>query len=100
MGIIQTVFQQATLKKPVRFEQLRELDRREGLKQHEKLKDELLKLEKGFIGESYFEKLLVEQGDSHWQILKNLWLDCNGEFECDFLVFTQAGGYTFSQKGK
>lgn len=98
MEIIQTNHQKNISTKPTRFEQLRELNKRNGLESYDKLANEFTNLEKGFVGEAYFENFLLENGEPHWLVLKNVWLVYNGGFECDFLVFTHAGGYTFEIK--
>ena len=83
---------------PTRFEWLHELNKRIDLGKFTNLRDEYLNLEKGVRGEKDFEKFLFENGNPHWVVLKNVWLDCKGKFECDFLVFTKAKGYLFEIK--
>jgi len=98
MKIITTDYQKELAKQPTRLEILREINRRQGLEQSSKLKNEYIRLEKGYEGEKSLETYLTDYGDPNWFIIKNLWLDFNTNFEIDTLLITQAGLYSFEIK--
>ena len=81
---------------PTKLDVLRELDKRHAL--GNVLKDELRRLENGNSGEQAVLAFIEEFGEEHWVIRKNLWLDYYGKFECDLLLITNAGLYTFEVK--
>ena len=81
-----------------RFERLHELNKRIDLTKFTSLHEEFLNEQKGTQCEEDFEKFLFENGSPDWVILKNVWLDCRGVFECDYLVFTKAREYLFEIK--
>ena len=81
-----------------RFERLHELNKRIDLTKFTSLQEEFLNEQKGTQGEEDFEKFLFENGSPDWVILKNVWLDCRGVFECNYLVFTKAREYLFEIK--
>ncbi len=68
------------------------------LKKREMTVEGLEHLEKGFAGERWVLDTFSEFGQKHWKILQNVWLDYQGVFECDFLVLTTVGMYTFEIK--
>lgn len=92
MEILQTKGQIESGQFPTRMEVLKELKKR-GV-----TVDEYSQLEKGFQGEQWVLEQFSEFGQSRWKVLKNIWLDSSGRFECDFLVLTVAGIYTFEIK--
>jgi len=98
LKIITTDYQKELAKQPTRLEILREVNRRQGFEQNSKLKNEYIRLEKGYEGEKSLETLLTDYGDPNWFIIKNLWLDFNTNFEIDTLLITQAGLYSFEIK--
>lgn len=77
---------------PTRLELWRELKKR-GVEQ-----EGYEQLEKGAGGEEFVMDMLATYGQSHWVVLRNLWLDCQGPFECDLAVITHAGFYPFEIK--
>jgi len=98
METITTNYQKRFADVPTRLEVLREINHRNGLEQHEKLKKEWTRLKKGFEGEQILLKYLKDYGESHWKVLRNVWLNYYGEFECDLILLTQAGVYQFEVK--
>src|SRR5690625_2582073 len=98
MEVIQTEKQKALNHIPTKLEVLREINKREGIKQNKKLKEEYKRLEKGFKGEQELVKYLEEFGADYWKILRDVWLDYFGEFEIDLLLITGAGLYIFEVK--
>lgn len=93
-----THFQEKMMARPSRLDVLREIEKRDGLKFQQPLKDELFRLEKGDEGEKVLLEYLREFGQLHWKVLTNLWLDYYGEFECDLLLLTRAGLIPFEVK--
>jgi hypothetical protein len=61
-------------------------------------KKQIRRLETGEMGEQKVLDLFKEHGLEHWLGLKNLWLDYYGTSECDFILFTRNGCYTFEIK--
>lgn len=98
MKFIKTNAQMELSQAPTKLEVLREINKRKGLEQDKKLKDEYERLEKGFEGEQDLVKYLKKYGDRNWTILRNVWLDYFGEFEIDVLLITSSGLYTFEVK--
>ncbi len=98
MEIIITEHQQQLIREPTRLDVLREMNKRHALEHHEILKNEWLRLEKGWAGEKILLEYLENYGQEHWKVLKNVWLNYYGEFECDLILFTQAGLYHFEVK--
>lgn len=81
---------------PSKLEVLRELHKRHAL--DEVLRDDLCRLENGHSGEQAVLAFIEEFGEEHWIIRQNMWLDYYGKFECDLLLITRAGLYTFEIK--
>lgn len=98
MKIITTEYQQQFNGVPTRLDILREINKREGLEKHDDLKNEWRRLEKGDAGEKILLDYIERYGESDWSILKNVWLDYFGEFECDLLLATYTGLYGFEVK--
>ena len=46
------------------------------------------RLVKGAIGEEIVFEYLKTYGQKHWIVVRNLWQNYYGEFECDFAIFT------------
>lgn len=55
-------------------------------------------LEKGDFGEQDAVKLLKQFGMDHWIVIRNIWLNQNGRFECDILLITSHCLYVFEVK--
>lgn len=91
MKIILTPFQEKFIEVPTRRQRLSEINKRNGLRNHQELRDELFRLEKGAEGEQILLKYLEEFGQPHWRALTNVRLDYYGECECDLLLLTRAG---------
>lgn len=94
--------QNSLLKNPItetkltRLDVYKEIDKREGLDRESK--EELKRLEAGFLGENAVYNIIKEFGEDHWIIKRNVWLDYYGEFECDLLLITTNGLVTFEIK--
>ena len=58
----------------------------------------LNRLKRGAIGEEKVFNLFKSEGRKHWVVLRNLWMDDDRSFECDFLVITSNCIYTFEIK--
>ena len=95
---IKTKKQWALEPRSTKLEVLREIDKRQGLTQHKKYKNELYLLEKGNRGEERFLHYLKTNGAPHWTVLRNVWLEYYGEFECDVLLVTHLGLHAFEVK--
>src|SRR5699024_5734842 len=91
MNIRLTAMQELEQKEPTQLDVLHEFDKRKGLKQYPKLKNKLRKLERGYKGEMLLIDYLKKYGESHWVILRNVWLNFFGGFECDVLLITKSG---------
>ncbi len=98
MKIRQTEKQKLCGVKPTKLEMLREIDKRGGLEHHKKYKDQLYRLEKGQEGEERLIEYLEKFGAPHWTVLRNIWLEHYGEFECDLLLLTNTGPIAFEIK--
>jgi hypothetical protein len=98
MKIIETAFQKDLGEMPTRLEVLREINKRGGLDNHRDLKGEWRRLEKGFAGEQLLLDYIEKFGESDWSVLRNIWLEYYGEFECDLLLATYTGLYGFEVK--
>ena len=98
MNIRLTAMQELEQKEPTHLDVLHEFDKRKGLKQYPKLKNKLRKLERGYKGEMLLIDYLKKYGESHWVILRNVWLNFFGGFECDVLLITKSGLYPFEVK--
>jgi len=98
METILTDYQTQFIGEPTRWEVLQEINKRNGLEKNEELKKEWVRLEKGFEGEKILLEYLEDYGEKHWKILKNVWLNYYGEFECDVILMTQASIYKFEVK--
>lgn len=84
------------MKYPTCLDWLIEIDKRVKLsKESEK---ELYRLKAGAEGERFALEALEKFGEPHWTVLSNLWFEYNGYFECDIVVLTNAGIYTFEVK--
>lgn len=81
---------------PTRLTVLKELNKRNGLDQ--RLTDEYNRLESGHKGEQLVYDYFKEFGQSHWTVMRNVWLDYYGEFEIDLLLITGKHIYTFEIK--
>lgn len=81
---------------PSRLEVLREYDKRHAL--NDKYKDELRRLEAGHRGEMLVLEYLNEYGLPHWKVIKNIWLEHYGIFECDLLLITGINWHPFEIK--
>lgn len=79
-----------------RLDVLREMNKRDGL--DKKLQDELMRLEAGAVGERTVLEFIEEFGAKHWKVLINVWFDAYGLFECDLILLTLCGLYTFEIK--
>lgn len=79
-----------------KLEILRELDKRGAL--DSKQQRELYQLELGSTGEERVLKWVQQYGESHWEILQNVWLSYFGTFECDVILFTKHKIYLFEIK--
>lgn len=95
---ILTAKQKIFNKVPTQLDVLREIDKRNGLDRNKELKNELLRLERGYAGEQILVDHLEKYGEDHWVVLRNVWLDFYGGFESDVLLVTEAGLYTFEVK--
>lgn len=98
MEIIETEFQKQLGCGLTRLDVLREINKRGGLENHSDLKSEWTRLEKGFAGERILLDYLEKYGENDWSVLRNVWLDYFGEFECDLLLATYTGLYGFEVK--
>ena len=98
MKCIQTEKQKLLSPQPTLLDTLREIDKRQGLDPYPKYKDQLYRLEKGQEGEEKLIHYLQTYGAPHWTILRNLWLEHFGEFECDLLLLTRLGPIAFEIK--
>jgi len=96
MKVLQTERQIEKSKFPTKIDVLRELNKRDALNQE--LQDELKRLEDGYAGEQAVLKMIEEFGKDHWVVIKNVWLDYYGKFECDLLLLTNAAIYPFEIK--
>ena len=81
---------------PSQLDWLIEMDKRVELS--EKSMKELYRLKSGAEGEQFVLEVLEEFGQPNWTVLKNVWFEYNGYFECDIVVLTKAGIYTFEVK--
>lgn len=86
MHILQTQRQIVRNEHPIKLEILRELNKRDAL--NEDLLSEWQRLESGFAGEQKVLNFIQEFGEEHWAVIKNVWLDYYGKFECDLLLIT------------
>lgn len=55
-------------------------------------------LEAGEEGEKILLKYLKEHGNRNWTVLRNVWLDERGSFECDIILITNHAVYVFEVK--
>lgn len=81
---------------PARLDWLIEMAKRTTLSKE--MANELYRLKAGFEGEQYVLESLKKFGEPHWTVRSNMWFDYNGYFECDLVVLTNAGLYTFEMK--
>lgn len=81
---------------PTRLEVLREYDKRHAL--NDKYKDVLKRLEAGHRGEMLVLDYLNEYGLPHWKVIKNIWIEHYGIFECDLLLITGDDWYPIEIK--
>lgn len=79
-----------------RLDVYRELDKRGGLNREAQV--EMERLEAGRLGEDMVCEMIEEFGESHWTIMRNVWLNYYGEFECDLILLTSIGIVTFEIK--
>src|SRR5699024_7704987 len=98
MKFIKTNAQMELSQAPTKLEVLREINKRKGLEQDKKLKDEYERLEKGFEGEQDLVKYLKKYGDRNWTSLRNVWLEYFGGIKNGVLLITSSGLYTFEVK--
>lgn len=98
MNIKSTNKQKLYHKEPTRLEVLQEINKRKGLENQPKLKMEFNKLERGYEGEVILLDYLEKYGEDDWIVLKNVWLNFFGGFECDVLLITRTGLYPFEVK--
>lgn len=98
MNIKSTNKQKLYRKEPTRLEVLREINKRKGLENQPKLKMEFNKLERGYEGEAILLDYLEKYGEDDWIVLRNVWLNFFGGFECDVLLVTRTGLYPFEVK--
>jgi hypothetical protein len=88
MAMILTDKQNLTQGRPTRLDLLRELHTREALAGEKVLRQELQRLERGAEGEEILLDYFKKYGEEHWTVMKNIWLEFEGIFECDFLLLT------------
>lgn len=98
MNIKLTNKQKLYQKEPTHLDVLREINKRKGFENLPKLKTELNKLERGDEGEVILLDYLEKYGKDDWTILRNVWLNFFGGFECDVLLITRTGLYPFEVK--
>lgn len=58
----------------------------------------LQNLEKGKQGENYVVEIIKNIGPDHWIVIQNIWLNINGDFECDIILITLNSVYVFEIK--
>ncbi len=98
MEIILTDTQKRATEIPTRLNLLRELNKREAFAQDEALQKEWERLERGHEGEQILLKYIKHYGEKHWIVLRNVWFQYFGRFECDLILITYAGLYLFEVK--
>lgn len=97
MRLSQTTLQKEVHNVPSSLEFNRAKKHRGLLRTNKELRN-LYRLEAGAIGEEKVFNLFQSEGRDHWVILRNLWMDDDRSFECDFLVITNYCVYTFEIK--
>jgi Holliday junction resolvase-like predicted endonuclease len=96
MRLIHTGRQKERAKNPTRLDILKELNKRSAL--DGKLKNELYRLQAGSEGEQAVLNCIEKFGLKHWYVMKNIWLDYYGSFECDLILMTAHSIYIFEVK--
>lgn len=81
-----------------RMDVLTELNKRGALKRDHEIRNEFIRLEKGQLGEQTLLECIKKLGKDHWIVLRNVWLNHFGKFECDLILVTNAGIYIFEVK--
>lgn len=98
MDVVLTNTQKLYKDTPTRLDLLRELNKRNALIHNDDLQKELERLERGLEGERILIEYIEKNGEEHWTILKNVWFNYFGRFECDLLLLTTSGIYAFEVK--
>jgi hypothetical protein len=98
MEILTTEIQKIKSHIPTRLEILRELNKREALIHDEELQKELNRQERGIEGEEILLEHIQEVAPNHWIVLRNVWINYYGTFECDLVLITHDAVYLFEVK--
>jgi hypothetical protein len=98
MKIITTEKQKSMSQIPTRLELLQELNKREALIHDKDMQAELNRQERGLEGEQILLDHIKDIAPNHWIVLRNVWINYFGIFECDLILITSDTVYLFEVK--
>lgn len=97
MTLRQTKLQLATAHLPTQLD-FYEIISYRGSPYFSKKKSLYQNLKSGAVGENLILELLEEYGRRNWTVLRNVWMNKDGDFECDIILLTKFYVYLFEIK--